>query len=424
MHIAVVDTNPAGLALLERARRLGHRVTFVESPTPLYVGTTAQQAIIAGVDRHVPGVITTNAEAVTATLRDVHMADPIDAVVTTHEIVTEAVAEASEVLSLRATSAEGVAIARHKHRTRARLDERGLGNVSGFTVVETVAEAVVAADAIGYPCVLKPPSGGDSILAFTVGDAVEATAAARSILEDVDAVPEGWNRQFNRGILVEEYLIGTMVSVELGVRDGKAYPFSITGRHRWEGNEVVELGSFIPAALSDEARASAVQYAINACEAIGLDLGLFHLEIMMTERGPVLVEANPRVMGGALPTIYEHATGLNIYDGLLQILDPEANVTIPTGFPRTVSGRKIMPLEGGRILPGATLDSVASKHGVLEVDGFESYGVGPGGEVRQGAVIARFMVSGQDYSDAVANAERVLVGIEEEIGLTIRYGEK
>jgi hypothetical protein len=49
-------------------------------------------------------------------------------------------------------------------------------------------------------------------------------------MSGLDRVPPGWRQQFQEGILVEELLTGTLVSVEIGARDGTFFPFCLSGR--------------------------------------------------------------------------------------------------------------------------------------------------------------------------------------------------
>src|SRR5206468_1631395 len=90
-------------------------------------------------------------------------------------------------------------------------------------------------------------------------------------------------------------------------------------RYRGNVDEVVELGGFMPARLDPATWRACEDYAVRVCRALGLDLGIFHLEIIVTADGPRLVEANPRMMGGALPLIYERFTGHSIQDHLIAV---------------------------------------------------------------------------------------------------------
>ncbi|MFC9049180.1 Alanine--anticapsin ligase [Streptomyces sp. 111WW2] len=423
MHIAFVDSNPAALEAIRLAKEAGHRVTYLQSADPFYPPTERNLRIVGSVDHLVDNLVTTDAETVTRVLAARHAADPIDVVTAQLELSAEAVAVACRELGLRGTATEGVLTARRKDRCRAALDEAGLASAR-HALAETEEAALAAAEEIGYPVILKPPSGADSLLSYVATNPEEAAAGCRGVLTGLDAVPVQWHEQFTRGILVEEYLVGTLVSVELGAKDGEFFPFAVSGRFRWAEDEVVELGSYIPAALSEEQTGACVAYAADVCRAIGLDLGVFHLEIMVTERGPVLVEVNPRVMGGALPTIYRHATGADIFSGLLAILEPGAEVALPGTLDGCVGGRKVMARDGGTLAPGASLDRIADLPGVLEVVGFDSYGTGPGRTVNAGQIVARFMLRGPDHPSVVRTAEQILRRLEEDLGIALMIGEK
>jgi biotin carboxylase len=423
MHIAFVDSNPAGLAAIRLAKLAGHRVTFVQSSDPLYPPIERNRRIVMLADRLVDQVVTTDAAAVTAVLAAVHDDHPIDVATTQHEMSAEAVAYACRALGLRGTSPDGVFTARRKDRCRAALAQAGLPNAR-YALASSAARALAAAGEIGYPVVLKPPSGGDSLLSYVAGNAAQARAACAGILSGLAAVPPHWHGQFRRGILVEEFLSGTLVSVELGARDGEFFPFCVTGRFRWAEDEVVELGSFIPAALSAADADRCVEYAIDVCRAIGLDLGVFHLEIMVCDRGPVLVEVNPRTMGGALPTIYRHATGTDIYAGLLQVLTPGAKVDVPTRIAGCTGGRKVIARYGGVLSPDATLDAVAAHPDVLQVVGFDDYRTGPGQAVAPGEVVARFMLRGPDHASVRATALELMRDLQKSLGIALASGDK
>ncbi|MEY9863608.1 biotin carboxylase [Catenulispora sp. GAS73] len=423
MHIAFVDSNPAALEAVRLAKEAGHRVTFLQSPDPLYPRTERNLRILGMADRLIDDVATTDADAVAKALADCHADHAIDVVTSQHEMSTEAVALASRRLGLRSTCPEAVLTARRKDRCRAALEHAGLATAQ-WALAEDEEQVLAAAERIGYPVILKPPSGGDSLLSHVARDPSEATAACHSILTGTDAVPAGWREQFRRGVLVEEYLVGPLVSVELGVRDGEFFPFCVSGRFRWAGDEVVELGSYIPANLPEEQRAACETYAIAVCRAIGLDLGVFHLEIILTERGPVLVEVNPRVMGGALPTIYRHATATDIFTHLLDILDPAAKVGLPGPTNGCVGGRKVMALEAGTLRADATLESVRLHPAVLQVVDFADYRTGPGRAVAAGQVVARFILREQDHPSVVRAAEQILRTLEQNLGVKLMIGEK
>jgi biotin carboxylase len=141
-----------------------------------------------------------------------------------------------------------------------------------FTIARDVSEALAAADEIGYPVVIKPPSGAGSRQAFIACDRAQMRAACDSAL-DLSTVPPEWQQQFARGLLVEQHLAGPLVSAEIGMRDGRGHVFCISGRTRAREDEVAEVGPHIPAELPADQVHACGAYAEAVCRAIGLDLG-------------------------------------------------------------------------------------------------------------------------------------------------------
>ncbi|MGD3111815.1 hypothetical protein [Streptomyces sp. YGL11-2] len=128
-------------------------------------------------------------------------------------------------------------------------------------------------------------------------------------------------------------------------------------------------------------------------------------------------------MGGTLPTIYQHATGTDIFAGLLSTLEPGAEVALPGALTGCVGGRK-MARDGGTISAGAPLEWIADVPGVLEVIGFDNHGTGPGQRVSAGQIVARFMLRGADHPSVVRTAEQILRRLEENLGIALIIGEK
>ncbi|HEY2578344.1 MAG TPA: ATP-grasp domain-containing protein [Streptosporangiaceae bacterium] len=422
MHIAFVDPTPAALAAIPAAKQAGHQVTFIESDKPVYARTPANRAAIALADDLVTGVRTMDPDAVLAALGRCHTEHAIDVVSTQNEMAARAVAIACRRLGLRGTAPDAVLTARRKDLCRAALRAAGLAH-AGFALASDEAGVLAAAAQIGYPVVLKPPAGTDSLLTFVAHDADEARAACHEVLAGLDQVPPAWREQFSEGILVEELLTGRLVSAEIGARDGAFFPFCVSGRIRWCEDEVVELGAYIPALPEAQARRCFV-YAAEVCRAIGLDLGIFHLEIMLTGRGPVLVEANPRVMGGAMPTIYRMATGADIYTALVQILTGAPDVRLPATFDGCTGGHKVAVSRAGRIGDHAALSFLEAHPSVLEVFGFADFHTGPGQRVRRGQTVARFILREADHRSVVATAGQILRQLERDLGVSLMIGEK
>ena len=365
---------------------------------------------------------TVDADAVTTALDKCHAEAAIDVVSTQNEMSVRAVAVACQRLGLRGTAPDAVLTARRKDLCRAALQAAGLAHAR-YALAADEEETLAAAARIGYPVILKPPAGTDSLLACVAREPGEVGAGCTGLLSGLDRVPPGWRQQFQEGILVEELLTGTLVSVEIGARDRTFFPFCLSGRIRWQENEVIELGAYIPGLPGPQAQ-QCIGYAEDVCRAIGLDLGVFHLEIMLTDRGPVLVEANPRVMGGAMPSVYRFATGADIYGSLVQILTGTPDVPVPDVFDGCTGGHRVAARETGRIDPRGALDFLGRHPAVLRVFGFDDFGTAAGEPVRPGQTVARFILRETDHRSLVATAESLLREAEQKLGIRLMIGEK
>lgn len=424
MHIAFVDSNNAGLEAIKCAADEGHRVTFLQASKPsFYPLSPANLRLIGYASKVVNDVETTDAGAVTAALARCHAAHPIDFATSQFELSAEPVAQACKALALPGTNPDGVLVARRKDLLRAALRDAGIATPA-FAVAGDPQEAVAAAAEIGYPVVIKPPSGHGSELVFVARDPAEVRAGCARALSGLSGLPAAWHGQLARGFLVEEHLSGPLVSVELGMSGGRSYLFCISGRTRARDDEVIETGVHIPAELpADQANACA-SYAAAVCRAIGLDRGIFHMEMIVTSRGPVLVEANPRIMGGILPTVYLHATGDSIYRAFLQVISG-AEVRASPALPGCVAGRRLFVRTQGVMPAGWDTGDWLGEHqpSVIRVDTPEDMGVQPGDQVQPGQVIARVILRGAGYAETARAARDIIGRAEKALGLDLMRGE-
>jgi len=115
-----------------------------------------------------------NVEVVTADVTDVDdiialavKLEDLDRVVTTHEMLLEAVAEANEALKLPGISVEVVRRALDKSQLKSALKAAGI-NTPQHQLVSNFAEAQVFAREIGFPMVLKSLSGSGALATFVI----------------------------------------------------------------------------------------------------------------------------------------------------------------------------------------------------------------------------------------------------------------
>ncbi|MFA7762581.1 ATP-grasp domain-containing protein [Streptomyces sp. NPDC048723] len=332
-HVAIVESNLCGLGALNAALQLGCEVTFVRSPRYEYhyAGDPQWPGLRERLHRVVEIDDTSDPAQLTDALAALHAAAPVDAVLSVMEYTVHALALAARAVGIGYLAPEAVARTRHKGQERARLWEAGIP-APGYTVVTSRRQAEEAARALGGRLVLKPAAGLASMFAAAdLRSPEEVLAAYDRFTEGVAGFSEQMRAVLGTEVIIEEYLDGRMVSLELaGTGDGRYVPFAVIERKRYPKDETIELGSYAPAPLTDEQWDAVWDYGREVLRALGLDRGVFHLEMIITAEGPRLIEANPRILGGCGPVLISQTWGQDMYEALVRVhLGEEID-----GFPR------------------------------------------------------------------------------------------
>lgn len=129
---------------------------------------------------------------------------------------------------------------------------------------------------IPYPIIAKPTdsAGGRGVnLVHSREELMPALLAASGAGLSGDA-------------LVEEYMMGPEVSVELLVVDGVAHVLQVTDKLTSGAPNYFEIGHCQPTSLKDEDRAAISELAKSAVLAVGLKNSAAHVEIIVTPNGP------------------------------------------------------------------------------------------------------------------------------------------
>lgn len=191
----------------------------------------------------------------------------------------------------------------------------------------------------------------------------------------------------------------------------------VSGRHRAQQDETYELGATMPAPISNNDRLKCIAYAIEVVKALGLNFGIFHLEMIVDQGKPVLVEANPRLMGANMPRIFQETTSVNIYESLIKIHLNDEN--IPSDFPvtRPISAIRFACNQDGTLLP-INKEKIIQKY-KSSIVRFEY----PNSEieVKKLQVIGRIWLTGQNEFEAHAKALEALNDIMDMSSVDLIY---
>jgi cysteine synthase A len=349
------NTTGTGMLALRRATESGLRPVFVTKAPQRYAGLTESGCPIIRCDTDYP-------DAVQAALLARWRPNELAGVLTTSEFSLDVVATLAQRLGLPGNPVDAVTACRDKSALRAVLDTVDVPNAR-FRVVRTHAELPTAVAAVGLPCVVKPVDDSGSTGVLRCATLAEAEAHAATLLS---RQVNGRGQCCAREILVEEYLAGPEFSVEMFVVDGAPIPIGIT--EKTVGNEprFVESRHIFPAELPGPVARELCQVVGTALRAVGLRVGAAHVEVRLTERGPVIVEINARLGGGMIPELVRLATGVDL---VAQYVNAFAGrpVTLTATLDAVAGIQFLLPSVEGELVEVHGLDAVRGRPGVDRV---------------------------------------------------------
>ena len=328
---------------------------------------------------------------------------PVHGVICMAADVPLTVASVADALGLPGIPVGAAQLATDKFAMKRCFADAGV-SVPWFSAVESPAALRALVAERGLPLVLKPVDG----------------RGARGVLRLTSGVDLPWAFEYAMGqspggrVMVEEYLAGPQISTESLLVDGLGATPGFVDRN-YEHLErfaphIVENGGEQPSRLDAATQAALAALAVRAARAMGITTGVAKGDLVLTERGPCVIEIAARLSGGWMATDQVPlATGVDLVGAAIRVALGE---TVPLSelTPRRNDGvaiRYFFP-EAGRVTAIDGAESVRSLAWVHRLHFF----VQPGDTVepvtdhpkRAGFVIA----SGATRDEAVARAVEVV----------------
>lgn len=232
-----------------------------------------------------------------------HAPSRVAAVYSSSDYFVGRASEVASKLALPCAPRDAVLTCRQKLTQRKRLADAGL-LMPISNLVTTAQEIAAAFEKAGGHVVIKPQSGSGSYGVRFADNLKDASIWGAQLL----AVGSNERGQPFGGVLIEQFIPGKEYSVE--VFDGE--PLVVTEKYLGEMPFFVEIGHDMPAAVSKDIELALLECARAAVEALDLAWGPVHVELRMTPRGPVVIEVNPRLAGGYIPSLVKLCTGIDL----------------------------------------------------------------------------------------------------------------
>lgn len=203
-----------------------------------------------------------------------------------------------------ANDPETTAWRRDKYQSHQQLAKNGIRSIRQCKSSST-EELVNWANSCGYPVIVKPLNSGASDGVTLCENAAQVAEAAARQLGKKNLL--GY---INEELLIQELIEGVQYFVNTLSWQGQHYVSDIWeqirsrvdgGAYNFEGMHLID--SQTPQALSLTA------YTAEVLSALGLEYGAAHNEVILTESGPVLIEANARLMGASINASFAPCLG-------------------------------------------------------------------------------------------------------------------
>jgi len=230
----------------------------------------------------------------------------IDGVLCWDEIRMVQTAKLAQALGLPGTDPENVGRCRDKHLTRTFLAASGVPQATSI-LVSSIDEAVKAAEIIGYPVIIKPRALGASYGVSLVNGAEQLNTA----FEHAKAATEDGVPVYDQRVLVEEYMQGPEVSIDVAWVNGVMYPMFVARKIIGFFPHFEEIGHLVHSHDPLLEHPPFLSVLEQAHQAVGFRNGITHTELRLTQSGPKIVEINARLGGDMIPYVGWVACGIN-----------------------------------------------------------------------------------------------------------------
>lgn len=299
------NTTGSGAGFVGTARSMGLAPVFLTDAPDRYAFLQDMKGV------EVVVVDTASSSTVAAALDRLASERSIGLILSTSDAYLSMAATQAARLGLAGPSPAAIALCAHKGRQADALRAAGVGTPPRDLAVTDLSEAATAIASVGIPMVVKPLSGTGS----NGVRLAESEAEALSALEQLFAVTVNLRGQpIQPAALLATYVEGDEFSVE--ILDGRI--IGVTKKHLGTLPFFVETGHDYPACIDDGLRLRLESEAQRAVVALGHTRGPAHVEMRSTDEGIAIIEVNPRLAGGSIPSLIRHATGVDAIAAVIE----------------------------------------------------------------------------------------------------------
>lgn len=179
-----------------------------------------------------------------------------------------------------------------------------------FYIIDSMTQLEELMSEITYPCILKPTDNAGS----------RGVTLVNSENELKDAYQYSSAQSRGGQVILEEYMTGPEVSVEVMVVDHVPHVLAVTDKLTTGAPYFVEMGHNQPSMLPAEDVEKIKDLAKRAVLSVGINCGPAHVEIKLTPQGPKMVELGARMGGDCITThLVPLSTGIDMIQATIDV---------------------------------------------------------------------------------------------------------
>ena len=189
-------------------------------------------------------------------------------------------------------------VVHHKDRYRHFAQDNGIATPRAVAFAD-LDEGLAAAETFPFPVIVKPIdlSGGKGM--GKAADAAEASARLREAFATSKA----------GRVVVEEFIEGTRHGFSAFIREGRVVFFFSDNEHYYKNPYLVSAAS-TPSIVGEEVEQKLCRESERIACLLSLKTGIFHVQYILCDGEPVIIEICRRSPGDLYTRFVEHATGV------------------------------------------------------------------------------------------------------------------
>ena len=270
----------------------------------------------------------TNEKSAVEMIKAQHVHSPFTAVVALFDQYIVLAAQIAHELGLPGLPVEAAVACTDKSVMRQKFAAAPKKVSPDFQRVSSWEEIASFANAHQFPLILKPANLAKSLLVTKNHDMNELRANYDKMQHTIETVYEKYAPRNERIVLIEEFLEGSIHSVDAFVDDQgnpSILPYIVDYQTGYDVgyDDNFHYSRILPSALNAAAQQDFMETANIAIRALGMRNSAAHVEIIVTKNGARVVEIGAR-NGGYRERMHQLAHGIDIYGNLLRTMHGQA----------------------------------------------------------------------------------------------------